>query len=305
MLQSIINILPRFFRRQYLIYLISILFPSMNIQKIIFKDNTELIVSIFDGNARSWLIIGTCDDEYLNILEPFIGEEGEYFDIGANFGYHSFSVINRYRNINLDYHLFEPNPVIYDCLIESKKIYNNFKISINHCLVGNEEQSKDLVVFKNHYGASHVMDKAENINNHLLENKYKIKQIILDGYIQNKGIKNISFMKIDVEGYELFVLEGLLESIKNNYIKVIFIELSSNNLSRYGLTSVDLINFLQNNDFCLFWCRDKDMDMTYAKNKIKLKINEYELNLAIVGDVPNEVDTDILAISKVAINSYK
>ena len=68
----------------------------------------------------------------------------------------------------------------------------------------------------------------------------------LDQITQNK--KNISLLKIDVDGYEKFILEGGINTLKNINLKVIIIELNGSN-EYYNYPEKDIINFLNNFHF--------------------------------------------------------
>ena len=53
-----------------------------------------------------------------------------------------------------------------------------------------------------------------------ITSKQKVNVITLDHYCENK-IDNIDLLKIDTQGYEDKVLQGSLNNLRNNNIKVI------------------------------------------------------------------------------------
>ena len=65
------------------------------------------------------------------------------------------------------------------------------------------------------------------IDNTIKTNSEKIKVTTLDKLLRNE--KNISVIKIDVEGYEKQVLEGSYELLMNQSLNVIIIELNNSN----------------------------------------------------------------------------
>lgn len=69
----------------------------------------------------------------------------------------------------------------------------------------------------------------------------KIKMVTLDSY----NFKLVDIIKIDVEGYELKVLEGAKNTIKK-YNPVVQCELRETHTKRFGYTSIDLVNFVKN-----------------------------------------------------------
>ena len=70
----------------------------------------------------------------------------------------------------------------------------------------------------------------------------------LDQITQNK--KNISLLKIDVEGYEMEVLKGATETIKN--VEYIMIELN-NNTKRYGSSNLEIEKHLPTLGFTMLF----------------------------------------------------
>jgi FkbM family methyltransferase len=79
---------------------------------------------------------------------------------------------------------------------------------------------------------------------------YKVPTITLDSLIEKKNIKSIDILKIDVDGSELDVLEGLKKSLKNNRIKILLTEINEIN-KKYNLKEKKVINFLKKNNFKL------------------------------------------------------
>jgi len=65
----------------------------------------------------------------------------------------------------------------------------------------------------------------------------------------DKSITNIDFLKIDTEGYELDVLQGFEDSLKN--IKIIQFEYGGTFLDN-NIKLIDVINYLDQNGFYKF-----------------------------------------------------
>ena len=87
-------------------------------------------------------------------------------------------------------------------------------------------------------------------------------------------LQNISLMKIDVEGMELSVLQGAINTIKNNY-PTIFIEIWDSNCWRsnykeyYDKNRIDIINFLVSLGYEKIWNKNDDFIFVYNKKLIK------------------------------------
>ena len=88
-----------------------------------------------------------------------------------------------------------------------------------------------------------------------------IEMKTLDSY----KIKDVDIIKIDVEGSELFVLEGAVEIIKK-YNPLIQVELRDTHCKRFGYTCDDIINTVMNQgDYVMSDFNGNDLGTKYEK----------------------------------------
>jgi 31-O-methyltransferase len=197
-----------------------------------------------------------------------------YFDIGGNNGIYSL-YLNE-NNKNIEVHVFEPINELYQNIVwninQTKKDCNNF--IINNFGLGEIKKEVEINYFKDANGLSTIKNDMEhkkkaiinynfkgiplieNISKFIVDNlkseKRKINIDTLNNYILEKKINRIDCMKIDVEGYELEVLQGIsndnfkkikkilieVENYRKNYTKQILDILDNNNFS-YKVTQSD------------------------------------------------------------------
>jgi FkbM family methyltransferase len=147
-------------------------------------------------------------------------KDGIVLDIGANIGNHSLYFAKKFNTVIS----FEPVPS--NCWIVQANAYLN-KIN-NLTLIQKGLSNKNIKMAVDN-------SNRENTNNGVSEiNKNSENQIVIDVAIGDEEIerlnlnKKIEMIKIDVEGHEPFVVEGLKKTIKKD-MPIIFWEAFSRN----------------------------------------------------------------------------
>ena len=133
------------------------------------------------------------------------------FDVGANTGV--FSLLAKCVNPDSKVYAFEPVERIYQKLNHNIKL-NNYDIQSSNNAVSN---SNGETLFYDHE-TDHPLTASlrsttigENNSNVIAK---KIDVTTLDSFIANNSIPRIDLVKIDVETFEVEVLEGFQENLK-------------------------------------------------------------------------------------------
>jgi FkbM family methyltransferase len=138
------------------------------------------------------------------------------FDVGGNVG--DYSVMLREYFPGAELHIFE---IMADnrALIEGKLKGQN-DVFINDFGLSNE----DGVVRVKYYGEGSGLSSLHDFP-HQEESKWVECPVRKgDGYASERNIETIDFLKIDTEGSEPQVLQGLYNTLKNNNVRVIQFE---------------------------------------------------------------------------------
>ena len=167
-------------------------------------------------------------------------EKAVFFDVGANKGEYVY-VSEKYLSKD-NIHAFEPNPKLFF------KLNHLFKKShINNLALSNSNgEAKLKVPYLNHIeddslGTLKIESKEKNETNAEL---FKVKTLTLDRYCFNQNVHRIDCIKIDVEGFELKVLEGAMQTIKVHQ-PVLIIEIEKRH--HQDKSVLDIINFIIDN----------------------------------------------------------
>lgn len=144
------------------------------------------------------------------------GEKRNAIDIGSNIGLWTFCMADFFDFV----YCFEPVKITQECWIENLKKYNNVKLY--PFALGDKEELVNMYIPRDCAGGAYISDIQQADNQERIDN---IKVDKLDNY----NFKNVDFIKIDVQGYELEVLKGGKETILENK-PMILIEQKNDNL---------------------------------------------------------------------------
>tara|TARA_B100002019_G_C21274951_1_gene605006 strand:+ start:38130 stop:38903 length:774 start_codon:yes stop_codon:yes gene_type:complete len=165
----------------------------------------------------------------------------------AHFGAHLGQEVEEYRKLNFTpIHLFEPQKKLFDKLQESFRTDKD--IYLYNAGLGREKMTTELFSSpSNEGGSASVLKPSGHLKYHpeiIFKNKEKIKIYSYDEF----NLKNVNFLNIDIQGYELEALKGCKNSLKN-YVEYIYIEISRKEMYEGSVLKNQLDKFLQDFDF--------------------------------------------------------
>jgi len=153
------------------------------------------------------------DDECLAILsEKFEGwawdylkvpEDGVFIDVGAHVGRYTIPIA-KFLNKGIVVAV-EAAPENYVALVKNVKLNELNNILVFNVAAWREES--ELTLHFSEYSGRHTVKGSSNL-------VYKVLARPIDAIIAEYGIKRVDLVKIDVEGAEVEVLEGMKRSIE-------------------------------------------------------------------------------------------
>lgn len=181
-----------------------------------------------DTNGEMWLAEQVCTTATV------------VFDVGANRGQWSRRALKANKNIAL--HSFEPSSQVFPALVAAAPgaIANQFGLS-----------SSKSVATLHSFGDSDALSSLyprrsiQPTDRELTETGTESIQLdTLDNYCATMGIRQIDFLKIDVEGHDLEVLRGGTTMLRHRAVRLIQFEYGGCNLDS-GLFLSHFFEFLQ------------------------------------------------------------
>ena len=224
----------------------------------------------------------------LKLFESIFHQCRSVVDVGARY---DIDYIKISKGHGIKYVLFEANPK-YSVKLSRKlsKFSEDYRIENVAC--GEREGFCDY-----YKDAESVLKNTTPIKNSTKKLEHKIRMIRLDNYFEAQNLREVDFLKTDIEEYDFFALLGLGKYLKT--IKYIQVELGIG--APYKGEFVTNVNYyeLLDNDFDLYVIRDENNPLW--KNKLVtsdlIRLDD-QLKLLIVNYQKTGVGFNLFGVNK-------
>lgn len=285
-LRYFVESLPKPFRRQKLLMaLYGMRFFSPE-QELEFNDCARAWVDLRDAESRATYLSKSFWPEIHPMAAAFLRHGGHFFDVGANFGLVTFGVVPLLRRQGIGFHLFEANAQIIPLLKKSTAMWAGEQFEINHCCVTDRPGVSKFSLPDSHWGHGRIGKVGRPVQN-----------LLLDEYIDERRIERIPFMKMDIEGWEPFALNGGRRTLASGKVEAVFVELSPTTLALAGSNTDALLDLLEELGFdCYFCCLYEHQDV-FGLRWVRADVNGTLLRFARARPLPRAyVQGDVMAI---------
>jgi len=199
---------------------------STRYSPVFYHYNTDSIIGV------SLRYYGEYTEQELMLLRNFLNPAAIVYDIGANIGYHTVGFAPFSKHV----YAFEPNELNYKLL--KTNTFHNKNVTCLEYAISNDIGVTQIEKFKlgepGNYGECRITEDGQ-----LCDMTY------IDYLVRQKIIEPPHVIKIDVEGHEWPVIEGMTETIKDN-LPVIFYE-------AHHCDTKSIYDFLSNIGYKLYW----------------------------------------------------
>jgi FkbM family methyltransferase len=195
----------------------------------------ESMVQYLDVSTKPFLVP---ESEVIQWCKKFTNKDKDFVDIGAHIGTYTWNLAPDFKHT----HSFEPTKVTYNFLC-SNILIKGLSDKVDAYNTALSESQKVMTFYeRSPDGGTNGLDldfyDGKWTGNN--QDSYNVEVNTLDDY----KLRNVGFIKIDVEGYELPVLQGAIQTIQNNgYPPILFESWPSNNKTNTKLKH-NLFNYL-------------------------------------------------------------
>ena len=197
---------------------------------------------------------GEFEPEMVSLFKSLIQPTDTVLDIGANIGCTSLLFGDLARKV----YSFEPSPTTHRWLVQNVRMAKLNNVEPINLGLGKDAGTFELTFAPNNRSGGFVSNLTNASEGH------QVEQITIakgDDFIRERQIAKVDFIKIDVEGFEQSVIQGLAETIARDQ-SIVALELNHWCLNAFQRTSVpDFFDFLRSVFPYLY-----AVDMRYTSN---------------------------------------
>lgn len=206
------------------------------------------------------------EDPFIAINDKLVGDTIVFFDIGVNYGQTIKKMICHFPNAKI--YGFEPSKSCFETL---KLNFKNEHVSLHNLAVGSSNGQLEFNEYS--WSALNSLLKRAYGSAKILET-YLVNVVTVDDFCKDNDINYIHLLKTDTEGYELNVLRGASELMKQNKVQFVYVEIFFNE-NYVGQSSFgDIYNFLLENRFELV----RFYDVLYTEDGLASKTDALFIN---------------------------
>ena len=194
-----------------------------------------------DGLALS--LFKTYEPVQTEIVKKFVKKGDNVIDVGAHVGYYTFLMANLVGNEGKVYS-FEPDPENFALLKKGIEANNLKNVEIIQKAVSNTNSTIKLFLSDTDRATNRIYDAGINDAHKIIE----VETCSIDEFLNEKEIK-IDFVKIDAEGSEQGVIEGMKTTLKNNSNITMMTEFFPFLIEKYGSSPKKYLQTLEEMSF--------------------------------------------------------
>jgi len=148
-------------------------------------------------------------------------------DAGANEGDYAAEVVER-LGPRVQLHCFEPGSQAFGIL--ERRLDARPNVKLHRAALGDREGTATLHLYRQDTGHASLYERDAHYFPNEAAGQEDVEVTTLDIFAGDSGLDRISFLKIDVEGHEVSVLEGARGLLERGAVEVVQFEFGSGNL---------------------------------------------------------------------------
>ena len=197
--------------------------------------------------GRILLTVGSWERGTTRLFEDIIQKGMVVLDVGANIGYFTLIAAKLVGEEGKVF-AFEPEPYNFDLLVKNIKLNGYHHVIPTQKAISDKNGRATLFLDKTQWG-QHSLSRG-NVTN-FSGNSVEVEVQTLDDFLKDFGHR-VDFAKIDVQGAESAVIQGMRQIIENNKNLKLVVQFSPEELRGFGSSPEEFLNRLTGYGFKLY-----------------------------------------------------
>ena len=210
------------------------------ISEIFQNEDGKFIVFPNDAIAQHLKSGKPWEPHFKTVVQHLVKEGDTVLDCGANFGYNSV-IMGKQIGPTGKLISFEPQRIIYQQLCGNMVLNNIYNADVINSALGKDNGFTQMNLVPYDLDWVNIGDTSIGDGGEFVEVQ------TLDDFCDN----NPDFIKMDVQGYELFALQGGEKLIKQS-LPDIFIEVEEHQLAKFDVTKDQLFDYIKSFGYRMF-----------------------------------------------------
>lgn len=227
--------------------------------------NNYVLKCYFDSKIAELIYTGPFEREEILFMNTILKKGHIFIDIGANIGLFSIHASSRVGETGAIYS-FEPTNITFNRLLENIEINNIKNITPINIAISNSTGTTILNVSEDGFDAWNSI--AEPTSGSIFT-KQVVNTTTLDDYLSEMQIEidKIGLIKIDVEGWEIPVIQGAKELLSQPNSPNLMIEFTEENARSAGYNCQDLYRLIESFGYSWFKYNSKKNILEHCEIK--------------------------------------
>lgn len=207
-------------------------------------------LSPFYFQDRIIIFSGTYDLPANQLIDMLLKPGMICMDIGANIGHMALHMARKVGPSGKIF-AFEPVPDLFERLVENiarnafGKVISAFELALS------DQSGTAILGFANSLTENQGMGSLVNIENEVISLKKQVRTETIDEFVQWMSLTRLDFLKVDIQGAEILLLEGGHEVFSSLSPEMV-IEFSSSDLYCFNKSPLDLARILMDYKYRLY-----------------------------------------------------
>jgi len=197
------------------------------------------------GAVDQGVLLDRFESSELRFVKRFLKSGMTMLDIGAHHGLYTI-LASRAVGAEGRVHAFEPSPRERAQLKRNLRLNRSRNVQIHSVALGRESAKETLYLVDGTEDGCNSL-RAPSVKQPTIPVEVQVQP--LDDFLRQSGVQGIDFVKLDVEGAELSVLEGADGLLRSPQRPVILAEISDVRTGPWGYAAREIIEWLGRKGF--------------------------------------------------------